>query len=421
MKIILISNMTPYRENFNGTSALPYHLLYRRNAGTESMNIAIGLESYDMQKEKIEVEVYSFNINRLPGEKVREAEKELGIKIHIIPLSRWLVFLFKFHLLFFRLFLKYPLHYYLKLSPFYIKEIEGGHPDGIWVYGEEMSRVINQFSGLKRVHTTVDCTSLYYHRLLKSGLLYGCADRLKAKINYRKFYRLEEHYLNGKDVKYHLVGQADRDFLVDHNSELQAYFIRHPHYEVVDSAENREFHTPIRLLIAGQCNLYMQRDTEELIKELCLFSDVLSDGGDIRDCYELLFLGKGWEQSVEILETSGWKVKHIRFAPDYIKEIKKHDIQLTPISIGTGTKGKVLDAIANGLLVIGTPYALENIAVKSGESCIEYHSTAEAIDILQKIPMERKKYEQIAEQGREAVCRYHSRKLISEQLFNLFK
>ena len=147
MKIILISNMTPYRENFNGTSALPYHLLYRRNAGTESMNIAIGLESYDMQKEKIEVEVYSFNINRLPGEKVREAEKELGIKIHIIPLSRWLVFLFKFHLLFFRLFLKYPLHYYLKLSPFYIKEIEGLHPDGIWVYGEEMSRIINQFSG----------------------------------------------------------------------------------------------------------------------------------------------------------------------------------------------------------------------------------------------------------------------------------
>ena len=165
----------------------------------------------------------------------------------------------------------------------------------------------------------------------------------------------------------------------------------------------------------------MQRDTEELVKELCLFSDVLSDGGDIRDCYELLFLGKGWEQSVEILETSGWKVKHIRFAPDYIKEIKKHDIQLTPISIGTGTKGKVLDAIANGLLVIGTPYALENIAVKSGESCIEYHSTAEAIDILRKIPMERKKYEQIAEQGREAVCRYHSRKLVSEQLFKLFR
>jgi len=81
----------------------------------------------------------------------------------------------------------------------------------------------------------------------------------------------------------------------------------------------------------------------------------------------------------------------------------------------------VLDAIANGLLVIGTPYALENIAVKSGESCIEYHSTAEAIDILRKIPMERKKYEQIAEQGREAVCRYHSRKLVSEQLFKLFR
>ena len=55
----------------------------------------------------------------------------------------------------------------------------------------------------------------------------------------------------------------------------------------------------------------------------------------------------------------GMKLYHIKFAPDYIEEICKHDIQVTPICIGTGTKGKVLDAIANGLLVIGSWYALE--------------------------------------------------------------
>jgi hypothetical protein len=47
---------------------------------------------------------------------------------------------------------------------------------------------------------------------------------------------------------------------------------------------------------------------------------------------------------VEKLENKGFEVSHITFAPDYIEEICKHDIQLTPISIGTGTKGKVLDA-----------------------------------------------------------------------------
>lgn len=421
MKIVLISNMTPYRENFNGTSALPYHLLYHRNAEKVSNDVSVALESCDLQREQIEVEIYSFNINELSKEKINEVEQELGVKIHIMPLPLWFIFFFKYHFLFFRLFLKYPLHHYLRLSSSYTKEIESMHPDGIWVYGEEMSLVINQFPNLKRVHTTVDCTSLYYYRLLKSGLLNSCVNKLKAKINYRKFYRLEKHYLNAKDVKYHLVGQEDCDFLVEHNPKLQAYFIRHPHYEALDDAKSREFHTPIRLLIAGQYNLYMRRDADALVKEFCSVSGMLPDGRDIRDYYELLFLGKGWEYSVDILKAEGWKVSHIPFAPDYIKEIRKHDIQLTPISIGTGTKGKVLDAIANGLLVIGTPYALENIAVKSGESCIEYRSAAEVMDILRDIPMERKKYEEMAKRGRESVCRYHSRRAISEQLFNLFR
>ena len=68
---------------------------------------------------------------------------------------------------------------------------------------------------------------------------------------------------------------------------------------------------------------------------------------------------------------------------------------LTPIAIGTGTKGKVLDALANGLLVVGTPYALENIAVENGVSCVEYHSTKELFSTLVDIPYNVQKYEQI--------------------------
>jgi hypothetical protein len=41
------------------------------------------------------------------------------------------------------------------------------------------------------------------------------------------------------------------------------------------------------------------------------------------------------------------------FVDVYLDEIIKYDIQLTTISVGTGTKGKVLDALANGLMVMG--------------------------------------------------------------------
>jgi hypothetical protein len=131
-------------------------------------------------------------------------------------------------------------------------------------------------------------------------------------------------------------------------------------------------------------------------------------------------LVKGWEKGVEELKAAGYDVKQIKFAPDYIDEIRRHDIQITPITIGTGTKGKVLDALANGLLEIGTPYALENIAVEDGRSCLIYHSPKELINILKDIPNDISHYEAIAEAGRKDVLEQHNRKKVSSELFELF-
>ena len=122
---------------------------------------------------------------------------------------------------------------------------------------------------------------------------------------------------------------------------------------------------------------------------------------------------------MEAMRGAGYEVNHITFVPDYIEEICKHDIQITPISIGTGTKGKVLDALANGLLVIGTPYAMENIAVENGVSCIEYRQPKEVIKVLMDIPDNREKYERMADAGRQAVLTLHDRAKISKEIFNL--
>ena len=110
-------------------------------------------------------------------------------------------------------------------------------------------------------------------------------------------------------------------------------------------------------------------------------------------------------------------MNHIKFAPDYIEEVIKHDIQVTPITIGTGTKGKVLDALANGLLVLGTPYAMENIAVEHGTSCMVWRTPQELLQVLQDIPQRIEHYEQMAEAGRQAVLERHSRHQIAEELF----
>lgn len=416
MKLVFISNMTPYKENYKGTSALPYHMMLHRNS------LWVKNELNLCENDYIEIDIYSFNLNNLPFDKIKESEGNLNVRIHIVPIPQWFRRMISLHLLPLRIFLKYPIHYYLKLSRKYIDEIKAKQPDGIWIYGEEMSNVSSKFPDFPKVHTTVDCTSLYYYRLLHSDVKLNIFQKVKAYINFKKFFRLEKNYPIA-NIKYHLVGEGDRDFLVDHAQKLNAFFIRHPHYEIikkmgVDVLSQRKFNKPIRLLIAGQNNIYMRTDIDRIITLLCD-----KDNKDINDfmrSYTLTFLGKGWENYVFSLKSSGWDVYHKTFVEDYIGEVSKHDIQLSPIDIGTGTKGKVLDALANGLLVIGSRYALENIAVEDQYSCLVYHNPSDILSFLRDIPTNPSKYEGIARSGYNCVLRYHGRERVARDFFKLF-
>ena len=402
--------MTPTSENIRGTSALPYHLLVERNG-------------YN-----ISVEIYTFNNNGISGDKIREVEKELDVKINVVPLPKWFQFVFKSRLLFVRLFLKYPIHHYVKLPQGYVNEIKFKNPDIIWVYGAEWSRVVNQFKGFRRIHTLPDSEALYYYRMLGRRFVINDWKKFwRCVLMYPKFLRLERDFDNNEQILYHLVGEKDAEFLKGINPNVNAKFIRHPHYEINGNVNgNVKFHKPkIKLLIAGQYNLYMKQDGDELIAQLNDNGNVNGNEKDnindnyLQEHYSITFLGKGWEKHVEILRGAGYEVNHIKFAPDYIEEICKHDIQITPISIGTGTKGKVLDALANGLLVIGTKYAMENIAVKNGRSCIEYDDAKTVISILRDITFDIQKYEEMAAEGRRCVLEYHNREKIARELFSL--
>ena len=501
MKIIHINILTPAKENIRGTSALPYHLLKERD-------------------ENINVELYTFNNNNLSYDEINKVSKELNIKINLLKIPSWIKWVFRFHLLFLRIFLKYPIHHYITVPQNYVNEIKSKNPDLIWVYGAELSKVVKQFDGYKRIHTLPDSEALYYHRMLSRRFVINDWKKFwRCVFMYPKFLNLEKNYDDSPDITYHLVGEEDVKFLKNLNPKVNAKFLRHPHYEVRDNfntgrrQENfnfnvnfnkcghhendnengthtdnksisKKFHSPkIKLLIAGQYNLYMKQEADLLIEQISANDNFnvnvnenrcplapsnlegelkignensnFNEGDDSNDkskhinprnlcnqCeipentktrstseapivhssqlkknYTITFLGKGWEKHVEDLRKAGFEVNHIKFAPDYIEEICKHDIQITPIAIGTGTKGKVLDALANGLLVIGTTYALENIAVKHGESCIEYHYPTEVIDILNDIPNNLYKYERMAEAGRQAVLKYHNRRKISSELF----
>lgn len=399
MKVVFITPVTPFKENRGGPSGHPYHLMLNRPTD-------------------IEITVFSYNSNSLSSDLIHNVEQELNVTIKLLKESWWRNWLFKLHLTFIRLFLKYPVNYYRKLRKSEVEEIKSLPPDLIWGYSQEFCAIMKQFKEFKRLHTVPDCYSLHFYRRL--GLrttMMNFMERWNVLINYIKHYRMESEYDDSDNIIYHLVGEEDKKFLLEIKPNLNAHFIRHPHYELSPLREIH-FHQPkIKLLVAGRYDLYSKQISDEL------FNLLVSIPKEVRyklqQYYTITFLGKGWEHHVNMLKHVNYDVSHIIFARDYIDEITKHDIQLNPLSIGTGTKGKVLDAVANGLLVLGTPYALENIAVEHGKSCIEWHNANEVPVILLDIAANREKYEQIAEAGRAAVLKEHNSTKIAKQLFSI--
>lgn len=420
MSSILITFVTPASENIRGTSALPYHLI---KGGSPTPSLPEGEGDSEVNNEFV---VYSFNNNGLSDEKIAEVEKELGATIKIIPLPRWYQWMFKFHLLFLRIFLKLPFLNYITLPQSYVDEIKASQPDLIWVMGEELSRIVKQFPNQRRIQIGPDTESLYYYRMMgRRFVMNNPLSYWKNALMYRKYARMEREFCTDKDFTYYAVGEEDVRHLQQLNPKVQAKFLRHPHYEIKSPTPSLPegeggFHSPkIKVLIAGRYDLYMKQEADLLIKSLTPAPSPKEKGIEdfLQKHYSFTFLGKGWEKHVEALRGAGYEVNHIKFAPDYIEEICKHDIQITPISIGTGTKGKVLDALANGLLVIGTPYAMENIAVEHGRSCIVYYDPQEVIDTLMDISQNKERYEQMARAGRDAVLTYHNRTTIANELF----
>lgn len=398
MTITIITLNTPFKENIRGTTALAYHLLKGR-------------------ADDIRVKVYTFNANQLTDAQIREVQRELDIEMYILTLPKWYRWLFKFHLLSIRVFMRYPFPNYITIPHRVRQKISSEQPDILWVNNEELSRIAKQFPHTHRIQIGSDVESLYYYRMM--GLRYVMRDTLnywKCAMMYRKYARMERDFCCDDNFTYYAVGEADIKHLRQLNPNVHCEFLRHPHYAVAERQEIR-FHQPkIRLLIAGQYNLYMQQTADEVLEYIqCTMHNAQYT---IRDHYSITFLGKGWERHVESLKGLGFEVDHIKFAPNYLEEIIKHDIQVTPITIGTGTKGKVLDALANGLLVLGTPYAMENIAVEHGDSCIVWETPEQLVNTLLYIPYHIDQYEQMANKGRQRVLKYHNRQDIARELFS---
>ena len=260
MRLALITLHTPTETNLRGASALPYHLLAFR-------------------PKDVEVEIWSFNLNRCSEEQVKRSEKELGVKINLIPRQKYMRFL---HPAPVRLVLPKPMLAYLALSKSTISEINkfwGEDSKELWIYGEDIAHLANEFKGVPIVITTPDCEAMYYHRVLETkGIPISKKAIVRYSLMYHRYAKTASNYPTGDKITYHLVGKEDTLCFKRLNPKATAVFINHPHYSLskfkpaaIKPGEK------IKLLIAGANNFTMAQAADEAFEAMATLPQTIKD------------------------------------------------------------------------------------------------------------------------------------------------
>lgn len=389
-KIILITQITPTEDNFNGPSALMYHLLYHRSNDislhvftTNSNNVPAANVDNIAVKMNATVEIFSSMIasKLLSKQKVAHVLSRLTGKIEV------------------------PTRYTEKLPNWVLDKIQSIKPDLIWLYPHNCLGFIQQLDGYKMVVTGPDCASLHLSRALRDSFVFR--NNTHVSLSWNELILNYERELAKKQVLIHLVGQTDVDYFRCLSGNDNAVFFPHPHYNLANKVIDLQNKSKIKVVLSGKPDIYTNTDVNEFMCLLLTSTDKL-----LKDRFEYTFLGKMWAPYVDKLVGAGYEVKQIGWVDNYIESLAEYDVQIFPISVGSGTKGKVLDALSTGLVCIGSDYAFENIAVEDGESCCVYKRCSEILDFLKKIAECPSEYVKMADLGRKQVRLYHNPEMI---------
>lgn len=381
-KIVLITDFTPTVDNINGPSALCYYI-------------------FKALQNEYDVHIYSTNANKVNGTMLEQSKETFGENIQIIPRNLWMkILLWKKSAPLFRFF--YPsdlptLGRY-RLPNRVVQEIHKLNPDLVVFYPMTMLGPLKQLKKFNSLVIGPDCFSLHYIRALSNPYYYQ-----KGKMTYALDCIMKNVFLATTVAKIAntvaLVGREDCALFNTITNSRKAMFLPHPHYSLVDKEINLNKER-LKVIITGNYNEYTDVDVDIMITHL------VNSASDLK-MYDFTFLGKSWGSIVDKLKTY-LNVEHKIWVDDYVEELKNYDIQIFPICLGSGTKGKVLDAASTGLLCIGSYIAFENISLVPKVSCLLYKKASEIPEILEKVFKMREKHQEIAIKGRELVRKYHN-------------
>lgn len=388
MKVSVISAFPPSKDNLGAPTALPYQIL---EYAPDNVDIEL---FYYPGSEKYRSTI-SRDINNLQLKRVEE-----------IPFKNIFMQKYSFHRAK-RRGLPWGVGRY-PVDKATVKMINNSNPDYVWIYPHWLIDWIPHIACNKIIVTGPDSAVLHYERAIRFGKWNSYDDVFQKLYSLKENTILEKKY-GTMPVKLHLVGKEDvkKYISLTHRTD-QAFFIPHPYYDYVPIKTSiADTKGKMRIVISGGGDtVYVGDHLSRIVREL------IREVQDLLPYYEFLFLGKGYDDYILDLQSVGFSVNQENWVDDFANEIAKCQIQLFPIAVGTGTKGKVLHALASGLLGIGSEFAFENVEGVPGEDYILYNKPEEITYYLKDIITNRQKYDAIAHNGSQKVRVKHSPRLI---------
>ncbi|MCK4914466.1 MAG: hypothetical protein KAS69_07740 [Planctomycetes bacterium] len=395
MKIAFISAFPPSRYNIGAPMSLPYQLLKYKPS-----NYEVDLYYYGITK-TVHKNTCLNDISQLP----------LNNIIEIKPYPKWKQ---KLRSIYINKLPRGVVRFYANRK--ILKAVNKNNYDAIWLYPLWLITWAKRLNCQNIIVTAPDSVTLHSERYIRGGN-WQTSDKLAREVKHLiKNVNLEKQWSHTK-VKIHFVGEND---VIKYNevtkTKGQAFWTRHPisGCRTVLQPLNT-IKSKISVLISGGWNpTYVGTILDRMIHSLL----ELDKRKELSKWYKFTFLGSKYGPIIKEMTSAGFEINHLEWADNYYEELSKHNIQLFPIAVGSGTKGKVLNAMASGLLAIGTELAFENIDACENKEYICLKDFGKTSSILLQVAKNKKLFADMALNGMNAVRKNHSPVLCAQMFWD---
>jgi len=399
MRIAVISTFPPLRDNYGAPTALLYQLLRYRPAhsvvdlfyydlvGTPDHLIQNDLPTLELgevcklpiskenPKRKKQVRVFDWIKKRIKYNAHQDDEPPLPEQVSLFRAD---------HLI--------------------IQKINAAKPDVVWLYPYWLVNWIEYMNCKNVIISGMDSAYLHYERALRHGNWVHPSDAQAYVDHLVLNYNLENKVAKTL-ARVHMVGQADAQKFNSITNTQKAFFVPYPCHHYVALKQNlNQCEGKINIVITG--GNYESYVGDHLKRVVVALSNAQDD--ILKNTYRFNFIGKGYIDYAEMLTNSGFEVTHEDWVVDYAATLATFHIQIFPIAVGTGTKGKVLSALASELLAIGSKFAFENINVVPKRDSILYEEPEDIVNILSDITQNRPMYAEMAKRAAQKTRKSHA-------------